>query len=283
VSVPRPLRAGTLAAPGYEVLDHLHRSNGFDVYDVWSQERRTRAVAKLPRPDRLEDVTLRRRLEQEGRLLRRLTHPHIVRGYAFIAGPPPVVVTETLGGQTLAHLIETTGRLAAAEAAVLGAQLSSALSYLHGCGYLHLDLKPSNIVVERGRAVIVDLSIARRPGRARPGLGTWCYLAPEQAFGRPLSPATDVWGLGVVLFEALSGALAFGADGPSSDEGESYPQLEGPAPRLSSLRRLPAGLAGLVDACLESDPSRRPSLAVLAAELERVPGAGSPRAARTAT
>jgi serine/threonine protein kinase len=277
-----PLSAGVFAAPGYEVLDHLHRSNGFDVYDVWSEERRTRAIVKLPRPDRLDDATLRRRLEQEGRLLRRLTHPHIVRGYELIAGPPPVVVTETLGGETLAHLLETTERLAPAEAAVLGVQLGSALSYLHGRGYLHLDLKPSNIVVERGRGVIIDLSIARRPGSARPGLGTWCYLAPEQAVGGPLTSAADAWGLGVVLFEALAGMPAFGRDETGSGEQDSYPQLEGRAPRLSRLRRVPSTLAETVDACLEPDPSRRPGLAVVADALERVPGVGTPRAARRA-
>lgn len=280
MSVAPPLSAGAFAAPEYEVLDHLHRSNGFDVYDVWSHERLSRAIVKLPRPDRLDDATLRRRLEQEGRLLRRLAHPHIVRGYEFLAGPPPAVVMETLGGETLAHLLETTERLAPAEAAVLGVQLASALSYLHGHGYLHLDLKPSNIVVDRGRAVIVDLSVAHRPGRARPGLGTWCYLAPEQAVGGPLTSAADVWGLGAVLFEVLAGRPAFGVDETGSEEQDSYPQLEGSAPRLSRDRRVPSPLAEAVDACLDPDPSRRPSLANVTDALERIPGVGSPRAAR---
>jgi eukaryotic-like serine/threonine-protein kinase len=282
VNVPPPLPAGAFAAPGYEVLGHLHRSNGFDVYDVWSAERGTRAIAKVARPDRLDDVTLRRRLEQEGRLLRRLTHPHIVRGYELVLGPPPVAVTETLGGETLSHLLETTERLSPVEAAVLGIQLASALTYLHGHGYLHLDLKPSNIVVDRGRPVIVDLSIARRPGRARPGLGTWCYLAPEQALGGPITSAADVWGLGVVLFETLAGKPAFGADETGSEAGDWYPQLDGRAPRLSRFRSLPSTLAGAIDASLDPDASRRPSLTALMQALERVPGLGSPRASRAA-
>jgi serine/threonine protein kinase len=288
LTISEPL-AGTLAAAGYELLDHLHRSRGFDVYDTWSVERRCRCVIKVPRPDRVEDETLLRRLEREGRLLCRLTPPHILRGYELLPGPVPAVVTETLRGETLSHLLEGPRRLTAAEAAVLGLQLCSALAYLHDYGYLHLDLKPSNIVVDGGRAILVDLSIAQKPGRASPGLGTWCYLAPEQALGQPLDAAADVWGIGAVLFEALTGRVPFGDDGEDEDEDDShfttddeeptvYPQLKARAPRIRTVRRLPASLAGAVDACLELDPARRPSLTELAATLEAVPGAGSPRA-----
>ena len=285
-----PIPAGALIAPGYEVLDHLHRSRAFDVYDAWSTERRSRCVAKTLRPDRLDERGIRSRLEQEGRLLRRLAHPHILRGYEIFKGPPPVVVTETLRGQTLAHLLETAPALNPREAAVLGLQLCSALGYLHEQGYLHLDLKPSNIVVDGGRAIVVDLSLARKPGRARPGIGTWCYLAPEQALGHPLGPAADVWGIGVVLFESLTGEPLFDDERasepgsratPEAEEPEEYPQLESPAPAIRSLRRVPPALARAVDACLEPDPSLRPTIADLFEALGEVPGAGSPRATRT--
>jgi eukaryotic-like serine/threonine-protein kinase len=285
-----PLAVRALSASGYEVLDHLHRSRGFDVYDAWSTERRCRCVIKTPRADRLDDPKLRRRLEREGHLLRRLTHPHILRGYDVIPGPPSAVVTETLRGATLEHLLETSRRLTAAEAAVLGMQLCSAVAYLHDQGYLHLDLKPSNVVVDAGRAILVDLSIARKPGRGIPGLGTWAYLAPEQALGDQLGPAADVWGIGVVLFEALTGRPLFGdrdadEDGDSdvatdSVDPEDYPQLEARAPRIRTVRRLPAALATAIDACLEPDASRRPSVCDLSAMLETVPGAGSPRTVR---
>jgi serine/threonine protein kinase len=286
---PSPTLAGILDAAGYELLDHLHRSRGFDVYDAWSSQRRCRCVIKAPRPDRIEDQTLLRRLEREGRLLCGLTHPHILRGYELLPGPVPAVVTETLRGETLSHLLEGTRRLTGTEAAVLGLQLCSAVAYLHDCGYLHLDLKPSNIIIDGGRSIIVDLSIARKPGRATAGLGTWCYLAPEQALGGPLDAAADVWGIGAVLFEALTGRAPFGEaaddeDDPlfTTDEEEpaAYPQLEARAPRIRTLRRLTASLASAVDACLEPDPTRRPSVAELGAALESVPGAGSPRATR---
>jgi len=106
-------------------------------------------------------------------------------------------------------------------------------------GYLHLDLKPSNIIADGGRAIIIDLSIARRPGRAPAGLGTWCYLAPEQARGGHVCDAADVWGVGAVLFEALTSKPPFDDSRVTSDlsldaaEPELYPPLTGRAARLS--------------------------------------------------
>jgi eukaryotic-like serine/threonine-protein kinase len=276
----------SLVAAGYELLDRLHRSNGFDVYDAWSVERHSRVVIKTPRPDRLDDHVLLRRLEREGRLLYGLTHPHIVRGYDLLPAPVPAIVTETLRGETLSHLVREADGLSAAETAVLGLQLSSAVGYLHGQEYLHLDLKPSNIVVDAGRAILIDLSIARKPGRATPGLGTWSYLAPEQAVGRRLGPEADVWGIGAVLFAALTARAPFedseaDESEDTDDEGpDDFPQLTERAPLVGTLRDLPASLAEVVDACLEPDPWRRPSVAELVAALETVPGAGSPRAPR---
>ena len=277
----------SLASAGYELLDHLHRSNGFDVYDAWSIERHSRVVIKTPRPDRLDDHVLLRRLEREGRLLYGLTHPHILRGYEVLPAPVPAIVTETLRGETLSHLVRESKGLSSAETAVLGLQLSSAVGYLHGQGYLHLDLKPSNIVVDAGRAILIDLSIARKPGPAIPGLGTWSYLAPEQAVGRLLGPEADVWGIGAVLFAALTARAPFGdseasesAEDTTDDEQDDYPQLTQRAPLVGTLLDLPASLAEVVDASLEPDPWRRPSVEELAAALETVPGAGSPRAVR---
>jgi eukaryotic-like serine/threonine-protein kinase len=277
----------SLAAGGYELLDHLHRSRGFDVFDAWSVERHCRCVVKVPRPDRIDDHVLLRRLEREGRLLYGLTHPHILRGYEVLPAPVPAIVTETLRGETLSHLVRGSNGLSAAETAVLGLQLCSAVGYLHGKGYLHLDLKPSNIVVDAGRAVVVDLGIARKPGPSTPGLGTWCYLAPEQAVGRRLGAEADIWGIGAVLFATLTARPPFGdaaadesADATDEDEQDAYPQLTERAPLVGTLRDLPASLAEVVDACLEPDPWSRPSVEELAAALETVPGAGSPRAVR---
>jgi eukaryotic-like serine/threonine-protein kinase len=266
VSRRTPRRPGSEIAAGYEVLSHLNRSHVLDVYDCWSSERECRCIVKALRPDRLGDPGARRRLLAEAGLLTRLCHPGIVRGYEALRRPEPLLVMETLTGETLAHLVDRR-RLRARELAFLGLQLASAVGYLHRQGYLHLDLKPSNVVAESGRAKLIDLSIARRPGRARPGVGTWCYMAPEQASGGRVDEAADVWGIGVVLFEAACGETPF------ADESIDYPQLEQRAPPLGSRRRLPAALANGVDRCLEQEAGARPTLADLRTALEPLAGA----------
>ncbi len=263
-----PLTAGTRVAPGYEVEAHLSRSSVLDVYDAWDDKRECRCVVKTLRPDRLSDKGARRALLAEGALLERLTHPGIVRGYATLRLPRPVVAMETLTGETLAHLVDRRERpLGVRELAFLGLQLSSAVGYLHRHGVVHLDLKPSNIVAESGRAKLIDLSIAQVPGKVKAGKGTWCYMAPEQARGGLAGPPADVWGIGVVLWEAACGDTPFG------DEEIEYPQLEKRAPRVLSQRRVPDALARAVDRCLDPDPAARPGLSDLRDAL--VPMAGA--------
>jgi serine/threonine protein kinase len=211
-------------------------------------------------------------------------------------------VMETLSGETLGHMIAVREvELSTAEIAQLGLHLCSAIRYLHARGVLHLDLKPSNVIAECGRAKLIDLSVARPPGPAHAGIGTIYYMAPEQARGGELGPAADVWGIGAVLFEAATGEPAFdapdadeldvtersdepyasiyaygtsepyeSADGPTGsrfDESE-YPQLSATARRIDELRPLPAELADLVAACLDPDPARRPGVEELMRALE---------------
>jgi eukaryotic-like serine/threonine-protein kinase len=250
------LEPGACLAPGYRVLESLRRGALLDVYDVWSIERRCRCVAKVLRPERAAEAGARRRLLREGRLLARLTHPHIVRAYEVLETPQPMVILETLTGATLGHLIhESPGRLGFADVALLGLHVCSAVHYLHAQGVLHLDLKPSNIVVEGGMAKVLDLDIARSPGSGR-GEGTRQYMAPEQVKRQHLGPPTDVWGIGTILFEATTGRLPFDFNGDSQ-----FPQLDQPAEPVSRFRRrLPLELAHVVDAALQRDPSDRPTV-----------------------
>lgn len=254
MTAPPALRPGEVIAPGYRVFGLLRRGEDVDVYDAWSDERDARVVVKTVRPDRVADRTARRRLVAEGRTLLRLTHPNLVRAYEIHERPVPLVVLETLTGETLGHMIDGAGpRLPVFELGALGVQLVSALTYLHRNGLLHLDVKPSNIVCQAEQAKLIDLGIARRPGRGCTGVGTAAYMAPEQVRGATLTPATDVWGLGVTLYEAASRTTPFGDDGPGRGGDR--------APRIATRRRLPRQVAELVDASLDPDPARRPTLA----------------------
>ncbi|RKT17204.1 serine/threonine protein kinase [Streptomyces sp. 1114.5] len=268
---PRPpFSAGESIAPGYPVLTHLCRTGWLDVYDCWSEERDCRCVVKVVRPDRRRERRLRERLLREGRWLTEFTHPHLVRGYGTGERPQPYAVQETLTGETLAHLLDTGPRRpAATDLALLGLHVCSATHYLHGQGLLHLDLKPSNIVIDCRHAKVLDLSIARPPGPGTPGIGTDGYLAPEQASGGLLTSATDVWGIGITLYEAATGELPFG-DVPSGDEPVSPAPPIAPAPPVSRSRRLPRSLAAAIDACLRLAPEERPTLPELAEALDRL-------------
>src|SRR5207248_1733814 len=147
-------------APGYEVIELLSSSSLYDIYDVWSDERDCRCVAKVLRPDCERDARARRRLLDEGHLLERLAHPHIVRAYETLEQPRPTVILETLGGATVAYLIESRARrLPLPDILFLGVQLCSVVRYLHLNGILHRDLKPANIVADRGQAKLLDLSL----------------------------------------------------------------------------------------------------------------------------
>lgn len=270
VTVPR-LRPGAALTPDCAVIRHLARSNVYDVYDAWSPSRGCRVAVKVPRPDRADDRRAVAALLREGRLLRRLSHPHLARVYE-VHETPAAVVLETLGGETLAALAASRQerRLSARELAILGLHLCSAVGYLHGQGLLHLDLKPANVVADAGRARVIDLGAARAPGRAPAGLGTWCYHAPEQATGGELTAAADVWGIAIVLWEVATGELAYGAD--ERDDDQDHPQLQRRVDPVRSARRLPAALADAIDAALDPDPAGRPALHELARACELVAG-----------
>jgi serine/threonine protein kinase len=267
----RPLGPGAEVG-GAAVIAHLARSSVLDVYDAWDSERGCRVAVKTLRPDRRRDRRARAALLREGRLLTRLDHPHLVRAYAVRDGDRPAVVLEALRGATLGALLER-GRLGVGETCHLGLQLGSALRYLHRRGRVHLDVKPSNVIAHAGAATLIDLSIARRPGRVRAGTGTWCFLAPEQARGDHAGPAADVWGLAALLHGALAGHPPFGDEADEDDDVAVFPCLVRRAAPLRSLRpRAPRALADALDAGLAPDPAARPTLPTLLEVLDEVAG-----------
>lgn len=282
-----PSEPGSSIAPGYEVIAHLRRGNDLDVYDAWSDERGARCILKALRPDRARSRRRRRALLREGELLGRLSHPHIVRAYETITEPVPIVVLETLSGETLSHMVASGTPASTEDVAHLGLHLGSALRYLHGHRVLHLDLKPSNVIAEAGRAKLIDLSLARPPGPAHPGIGTWHYMAPEQARGGELTAAADVWGLGAVLYEAATGEAPFDDDPDAWNDASAsttasdaipdrYPQLERRAREPGPVRPLAAPLADLISSCLEPRPGDRPSMLAALTALEQLAGLPEP-------
>jgi eukaryotic-like serine/threonine-protein kinase len=238
------------------VIRLLRRGGALDVYDAWSDERDCRCVVKALRPDRRSDQGERKALLREGDLLLQLSHPHLVRAYDVVRGRRPALVLETLTGNTLGRLIEQNPRgFPQRDLVQLGIQLGSALRYLHRHGYLHLDVKPSNVVAQAGVAKLLDLSVARPPGRGHRGLGTPQYMSPEQVSGAPLTEAADAWGLGVVLYECATGSRPFRRT------------RREPVPPLRHQRKLPAALCEVIDACVQYEPSARAAVGEVVAAL----------------
>jgi serine/threonine protein kinase len=222
---------------------------------AWSPERWCPVVVKLPRAGLAADADTRTDLAREAAMVGGLAHPGVQRLYAAeLAGEVPYLVFEYVEGPTLDSSIAAEGPLPADEAVLLGLQVAAVLRYLHGSGVVHLDLKPSNVCLRDGRPVLIDFGIARAPGLTRcPGApkGSPPYMAPEQCRDEPATPSTDLFALGALLYEAVTGEHAFH---PRRDAGGwSYPQLSAP------VATTPGPLGSLIGWLLEPDPGRRPA------------------------
>jgi serine/threonine protein kinase len=161
---------------------------------------------------------------------------------------------------TLDYWLEDKGQLEVSDVVHVGEHLCSAVAYLHHNDIVHLDLKPGNLLCSYGIIRAIDLSLAQAPGPVKRGVGTHQYLAPEQAVGGTVGEATDVWGIGVVLWEAGAGRSAFDRD---PNDPKRYEQLERRAESIRSVRRLPRAIADAIDSCLEPEPSERPTVQAL--------------------
>jgi serine/threonine protein kinase len=193
----------------------------------------------------------------ETRTLAGLAHPGIVR--LLEDGAPHYMLTEFLDGPSLRRLLRSrpNGRLPLSNALRVAVHAGSALAYLHRRGLVYLDLKPRNIVVARGRPVLVDLGSARRLGSRPPSTpqGTDPYMAPEQARCEAPSSASDAWTFGVTLFEMLAGTRPF-----PDDDIDPFPQLRmPPTPLRAVLPRVPGVVADLIAWCLAPRPADRPA------------------------
>ena len=248
----------------------------YEAYLAWDDHLHSLVVAKVVRPGLVEDERTLRGLASEVGLLERLDHPVLVRAFdAELEGPRPHLVLEHLEGPRLSTLVRRYGPLPPEQLVPLALQLCAAIHYLAAEGVVHLDIKPSNIIMG-GPPRLIDVSVARtleQCGELRSEVGTDAYMAPEQCRpGKdfPIGPAADVWGLGATLFRAAAGERAFEQGDPGSEQPvERWPQLVEP-PRLDALDRVPAEIAEPIARCLAYDPAARPTPAELAAELEEV-------------
>lgn len=261
---------GEEIAPGRAVLKVLGGGNRYEACLVWDDSLFALAVAKVLRPDQVEDEKALRDLGREVEVLESLAHPSLVRCFdAVPGGPHPHVLIEHLEGPSLRRLIKRDGAISLTQLLPLAAHVAGALQYMAQSGFVHLDVKPDNIIMGVPPRLI-DLSVARtleRAAKTEGPIGTDPYMPPEQCESGhgAIGPAADSWGLGATLFHAVAGEKPFLA-GRGHDGIERFPQLSEPPGELPA--QVPDALKGLIGELLDPDPSLRPSCGEVVHRLE---------------
>jgi serine/threonine-protein kinase len=271
---------GTILARRYRIVSLLGKGGMGEVYRA-DDLKLGQAVALKLLPERLAGDSKRLEyLHNEVRLARQVSHPNVCRvhdigevdGQHFLS-------MEYIDGEDLATLIRRIGRLPPDKGVDIARQLCAGLAAAHDRGVLHRDLKPANIMLDgRGRARITDFGLARMTGeKGGVAAGTPVYMAPEQFAGLEVSERSDIYSLGLVLFEVFTGTPAFEAETAS----ELARMKEKSSPRAPSdiVADIDPAVERVILQCLQKEPPERPesALAVLAA----LPG-GDPLAAALA-
>jgi len=240
------------------------------VYGACSLATDTPCAVKILRPDWADQPTAIKLLQREARACLAVKHPHLVElRRAHVTRPPYFLVMDLLPGESLRRRLRRDYRLGAATALWITRQTAEALAALHQAGFVHGDVKPDNIrILAEGKAMLLDLGFAHRPGENASlheqgyVLGTVNYLAPEQTGPTPSdNQASDLFSLGVTLFEMLTGRL------PISPGTEVLADAEQSIDIRSHDVTLPAGVAELVQQLLDARPKERPRAARVVQDL----------------
>ena len=231
----------------YALLEVLGSGGMATVWRARDEVLGREVAVKVLSPQHAADAAFRARFEREARHVASLSHPRLVTVFdSGVDEATPFIVMELVAGRTLRQILDEAGALPADDAIAIAVGVCEALEAAHAAGLVHRDIKPANIALSGGQVKVLDFGIARLEGpgggtRTQAVLGTAAYLSPEQASGQPVGPQADLYALGCVLFEMLTGTPPFTAD---SEVGVAYRQVhDDPGP--PSARR--PGLPGQVD------------------------------------
>ena len=266
---PAPDVAAILATR-YEVLDSLGEGGMGLVYRVRDRETNEILALKLLRPEIARDPAMMERFKDEIRLTRRITHKNVCRIYDFNRVDDLAYITmEYVDGESLRTYLQRAGKLSMERVVDLARQMAAGLGEAHAQGVVHRDLKPDNVILARdGLVKLMDFGIARalegNSTTTQTVIGTPGYMAPEQSQGKSIDQRTDLYALGLILYECLTGRRAFAGVTPVE---VALKQIkERPVPPRQLLSSTPLHLEAVVMRCLEKEPSRR---FASAAELQR--------------
>ncbi|HEV8582160.1 MAG TPA: protein kinase [Thermoanaerobaculia bacterium] len=294
--LPAQFRGGDLVAGRFQVRRFLGQGGMAQVYEAEDLELGQSVAIKVLRPDVAKDSRAAKLIKTEVLLARRVTHPNVCRIFDVFQHPPTngngasagawVVAMELLRGETLAARLRR-GPLTPGEALPLVRQMTEGLAAAHAAGVAHLDLKSGNVMLvpERDgiRAVLTDFGLARRTdlpdesatGPARSLRGTPAYVAPEQVAGGEVTTAADLYALGVVVYEMVTGRLPFRGETPRATAEKRL--TEPPTPPSAHAPQLEPAWEQAILRCLEREPSCRfRSATEFAAALSQRMAAGPP-------
>src|SRR5687767_14783070 len=257
------MNEGMLLNNRYQLLERLGSGGMSDVFRARDLMLERSVAIKVLHENYSNDADFQQRFRQEARAAANLSHPNIVTVHDFGFDHNQLfIVMEHIPGKDLKTLLRQRGRYSVEDAIPLMVQACAGIGYAHRAGLVHCDIKPHNMIVTPdGRLKVTDFGIARAMSTILPDeradvvWGSPQYFAPEQAVGEPPSPASDVYSLGIVLYEVLTGALPFTA--PTSEELARMHLEMQPIPPSEYVPDIPSALEQIILKVLSKEPAAR--------------------------
>ncbi len=253
---------GSVLCDRYRILRVLGQGGMGAVYQVRDEELDRIIALKVIRPDLAGNPSILQRFKQELILSRHVTHKNVVRIYDMGEAEGTRFITmEYVEGEDLRGMLSRDGKLAPRQAADIIQQICRALDAAHAEGVIHRDLKPQNVMRDpQGRVVVMDFGLARSleaPGMTQTGalVGTLEYMSPEQALGAELDQRSDLFALGLIFYELLTGKVPYKADTAIASLMRRTQERAIPAAEIDST--VPKSLSAIVAHCLERNPKDR--------------------------
>ena len=270
------LTSGTTFASRYEVIEELGKGGMGRVYKALDKEINEEVAIKLLKPEIASDESTVERFRNELKFARKISHKNVCRMYHLSKEEEtPYITMEYVPGEDLKSLVKRKGKLTDEEAISTAKQVWEGLVEAHRLGVVHRDLKPQNIMIDKeGDAKIMDFGIARSveaPGVTQTGvmIGTPDYISPEQAEGEEADHRADIYSLGVILYEMVTGSLPFKGDTALSVALKHKSKLPSDPKKLNP--KISEDLSRLILICMEKDRERRYQTAgELLSELDKI-------------